>query len=51
MILRAKQLNLTLEELDVLTVGEVFDLLTEESNDHYEYPVMATQEDIDRIFL
>ena len=51
MLLRAKQLNLTLDELDVLTVGEVFDLITESSNDHFEYPEQATQEDINRIFL
>lgn len=47
-MLRAKQLNLTLEELDVITVGDVFDMLAEQSNDSYEYPKMATQEDINR---
>lgn len=47
-MLRAKQLNLTLEELDVITVGDVFDMLAEQGNDSYDYPKMATQDDINR---
>jgi hypothetical protein len=49
-LLRAKQLNLCLEELNLITVGDVIDMLTEQSNDHAEWDYEATQEDIDKFF-
>lgn len=49
-VLRAKQSGLTLEELNTMSFGFVMDILTELSNDGYDYPVKATQEDIDRYF-
>lgn len=49
-LLRAKQLNLNLEELNLLTVGEVIDMLTEQSNDSYDWPYEATQDDIKKFF-
>ncbi len=49
-MLRAKQLNLSLEELNLLTVGEVIDMLTEQSNDSYKWPYEATQDDINKFF-
>lgn len=45
--LRAKQIGLTLAELDDLTVGFVIDMIVEASNDNFDYPKLATQEDFD----
>lgn len=42
-LLRCKQLGLTLDELDCLSCGMVWDMLTEQSNDGYEYPRLAEQ--------
>ena len=49
-LLRAKQLNLTFEELNMISAGDQLDMMTEQSNDSYKYPVKGNQEDIDRIF-
>lgn len=43
--LRAKQVGLTLAELEELTVGFVMDLIIENNNDSCEYKQVATQED------
>lgn len=48
-LLRAVQLGLSIADLDYLSVGMVFDMLVEKQNDSYEYPVLATQADIDRL--
>lgn len=45
LVLRALQLGLRLTDLDQITVGDLVDLIIESSNDEYEYPVKATQED------
>lgn len=37
-----------MEDLDGLTIGMVFDMLTERSNDRADYDELATQEDYDR---
>ena len=34
-------------DLDALTIGAVYDMLTEQGNDSCEYDVLATQEDFD----
>jgi len=39
-----------LAEIDLLTLGEFTDILIENSNDSYEYPAEATQEDINNFF-
>lgn len=49
-LLRAKEIGLSLEELDLLTVGAVVDLIVEKSNDHFDYPQQMTQGDIDKFF-
>ena len=48
-LLRAVQLGLSIADLDYLSVGMVFDMFVEKQNDSYEYPVLATQADIDRL--
>lgn len=47
--LRAKQIGLTLTELEDLEIGFVFDLMIESGNDYYTYPELAEQGDIDRL--
>lgn len=42
-LLRCKQLGLFLDELDVLTCGMVWDMMTEQANDGYDYPKLAEQ--------
>jgi len=49
-MLRCAQLGLSDEALAGMTVGMVYDLLTEQANDAEDYPYKATQEDIKRFF-
>lgn len=49
-MLRCAELGLTDEALSHMTMGMVYDLLIERSNDHEEYPKLATQDDIKRMF-
>ena len=50
-LLRAAQLGISIQDLDLLTVGMVFDMMTEKINDtEGEYARVATQEDIDNWF-
>ena len=49
-MLRCAELHLSDEALADMTMGMVYDMLVEQANDHEEYPVKATQEDIDRMF-
>lgn len=46
-LLRAFQANLSIDDLDHMTVGMVLDIFTESANDSYEYLPLATQEDMD----
>ena len=46
-LLRCKELHLTLEELERLKEGMIYDLMIERSNDDYEYPYKATQADFE----
>lgn len=47
-LLRAIQIGLTQDDLDTLTTGTVFDIMTEQQNDDYNYRPVATQDDFDR---
>ena len=44
-MLRCKQLGLSIDELDILSCGMVWDMLTEKSNDSYDYPLKAGQKE------
>lgn len=46
-MLRCAELGLSDQALDSMTMGMVYDLLTEQANDRERYPDMATQEDFD----
>lgn len=49
-MLRCSELNLTDEALRGMTIGMVWDMLTERENDKENYPQKATQDDIKRFF-
>ena len=41
-------MGISLRDLDLLTIGMVNDMYTEQQNDEYKYPYLATQADFDR---
>ena len=47
-MLRCAELGLSDDALAGMTMGMVYDLLTEKANDHEKYSYMATQEDFDK---
>ena len=47
-MLRCKELGLSIDELENIEFGLVADMLTEKSNDEYNYPYKASQEDFDK---
>ena len=47
-LLRCVQIGLSISELDLLTIGTVNDMYAEMSNDDFNYPALATQEEMDR---
>ena len=50
-LLRVAQLGISMTDLDLLTIGMVYDMMTEAVNDREgEYARAATQEDIDAFF-
>ena len=49
-MLRCAELNLSDSALSGMSIGMVYDMLTERMNDKEEYPYKATQEDIDAFF-
>lgn len=49
-MLRCAELGLSDEALSGMSVGMVYDLITEKANDQEKYPYKATQADIDRLF-
>lgn len=48
-LLRVVQCGISLAELDLLSIGMVFDMFIEAQNDGEEYAELATQADIDRL--
>lgn len=40
-MLRCAELGLTSVDLDEMTIGMVYDMVTEKANDHEEYPIKA----------
>lgn len=47
-LLRVCQTGLRLDDLDELSMGTVFDIMTESVNDDYKYKQVASQDDFDR---
>lgn len=47
LMLSALDLGLSLADMDSLTIGMLEDMAAERSNDSYDWPYLATQEDFD----
>lgn len=47
-LLRVAEMGLSFRDLALVSVGMVFDMMTEAGNDSYKYPIKATQADFDR---
>lgn len=41
-------MGLSIEDTDLLTMGEIFDMIAEHANDDVEYDYIAGQEDFDK---
>lgn len=48
-LLRATQLGISIADLELLSVGNVLDMMIERANDEYEYPMVASADDIARL--
>lgn len=48
-LLRCVQCGIAISDLDLLSIGMVNDMFVESINDDYNYPYVATKEDIDRL--
>ena len=48
-MLRCAQCGISISDLELLSIGMINDMFIEMKNDEYEYPVLATQEDIDKL--
>ena len=46
-LLRCTQLGLSMSDLDLLTIGVVYDMMTERENDNESYDYVGTQADMD----
>lgn len=46
--LRCMEIGLSVSDMECLTLGAVFDIMTEKNNDDFEYKQVASQEDFDR---
>lgn len=47
-MLRAAGLGIAISDLELLSIGLVIDMFTEQQNDEFKYPNMATQNDFDK---
>lgn len=48
-LLRCTQVGLRINDLDYITMGMAYDMMTEAQNDDYDYPYKATLADIKRL--
>lgn len=48
-MLRCVKCGISISDLELLSIGMVNDMFTELKNDEYDYPVIATNEDIDNL--
>lgn len=49
-MLRCAEIGLHTDELECMSMGMVYDIMTEKMNDEIKYPYKATQEDIEAFF-
>lgn len=49
LVLRAKQVGFTLDEIDNLSWGQVMDVIIESANDNYKYPKLGNKSDYEKL--
>ena len=47
-LLRCAEIGLSMNDLEKLSIGMVYDMFVEKSNDDVDYPELATQDDFDK---
>lgn len=47
-MLRCVTLGLSVADLELMSIGLINDMFTEQLNDNVDYPAIATQEDFDK---
>ena len=47
-LLRCVEVGISIQDLDLLTIGLVLDMWTEKANDDMKYEQVAQQEDLDK---
>lgn len=47
LMLRAVQLGIPVRDMELLTIGMIYDMYAEAENDKIDYPIIATQADFD----
>lgn len=47
-LLRCVEVGISIQDLDLLTIGIVLDMWTEKANDNMKYEQVAQQEDFDK---
>lgn len=47
-LLRCKQMGFSIEELDCLSLGAIYEVFIESGNDDFDYQPVATQDDYDK---
>ena len=47
-MLRALKLGISLRDMELVTIGMINEMYSEEANDSLDWPELATQEDMDR---
>lgn len=47
-LLRCAEIGLSMNDLEQLSIGMVYDMFVEKSNDDVDYPELATQDDFDK---
>ena len=48
-VLRAKQVGFSLDEMDSLSWGQLMDVITESANDNFKYPKKGTKSDFEKL--
>lgn len=49
LLLRACQIGMSLQDMELVTIGMLNEMYMERANDDLEYPEIANQEDMDRM--
>ena len=47
-LLRCAEIGISMNDLEKLSIGMVYDMFVEKSNDDVHYPELATQDDFDK---